>query len=144
MSAYAEYEVEFKDEEALIAALQEVSWRGGVLLADQIKRGEALPLFGYQGDNRTAAGTAPACQIVIPRRSVGSASNDIGFYRTENGTFKAVISSFDSHHHNAEWMGSLKAEYAAVKAVNAAKLKGYSVVKTKENGKIQIKCSRYR
>ena len=56
----------------------------------QVEEGQDLPLFGYHGDRRpeTAA-------LVVRRRHIGPASNDLGFARTAEGYFP-IISDFDN------------------------------------------------
>ena len=48
-----------------------------------------MSLYGYQGDRRKET-----ANIVIRRKFVGSASNDLGFQKTDAG-YVAVISEFD-------------------------------------------------
>ena len=83
MSKYLSFsELVFKDRRLLLAALAELGY-------PEVDEGEALPLYGYQGDRRqeTAA-------IVVRRRHLGSASNDLGFTRTPQG-FVPIISEYD-------------------------------------------------
>jgi ABC-type sugar transport system ATPase subunit len=54
-----------------------------------VEEGEALGLCGYQGDRRTET-----AELIVCRRHIGSASNDLGFRRTEGG-YVPVISEYD-------------------------------------------------
>lgn len=83
MSKYLTFpDVAFKDRRLLLAALTEIGF-------PIVEEGKDLPLYGYEGDRRTET-----ADIVIRRRHVGRASNDIGFARTPDG-FVPIVSAFD-------------------------------------------------
>ncbi len=83
MSKYISFdEIVFKDRRLLLAALAELGY-------GTVEEGEALPLYGYQGDRRPET-----AEIVVRRQHVGSASNDLGFARTERG-YVPIISEYD-------------------------------------------------
>lgn len=80
----------------------------------------AVNLEGFGGDKREQT-----AEIVIPRRAVGGAANDIGFKLQEDGTYEAIISEYDqgngqarrSKHWNqrgysSTWLGKLNQRYA--------------------------------
>jgi hypothetical protein len=70
MSKYLLFaDIVFKDRRLLLAALADLSYT-------DVEEGQALPLYGYLGDQRpeTAA-------IVVRRRSLDAASNDLGLVR---------------------------------------------------------------
>jgi hypothetical protein len=72
VSHYVECKPGFKDQQALIEALVAVGFS-----REQIEvHEEAVPLFGYQGDERPQRG-----HIVIRREHVGQAANDVGWER---------------------------------------------------------------
>lgn len=75
-------ETAFKDRECLLNALRECGYA-------ETEEGEALSLYGYQGDKRKET-----AQIVVRRKFIGSASNDLGFQKTDAG-YIPVISEFD-------------------------------------------------
>jgi hypothetical protein len=75
-------DVIFKDRRLLVAALADLGY-------DRIEEGEKLSLFGYRGDQRPET-----AEIVVRRQFVGSASNDLGFARTEQG-YVPVVSEYD-------------------------------------------------
>lgn len=77
-------DIAFKDRRLLLTALAELGY------AD-IEEGEALSLYGYQGDRRPEMAA-----IVVRRRHLGAASNDLGFARTPQG-FVPIISEYDQH-----------------------------------------------
>ena len=53
------------------------------------QEGERLPLFGYQGDRRPET-----AELVVRRRHLGPASNDLGFARTPRG-YVPILSEYD-------------------------------------------------
>jgi hypothetical protein len=75
-------DVIFTDRRLLRAALAELGYT-------EVEEGKALPLEGYQGDRRpeTAA-------LVVRRRHLGAASNDLGFAHTPQG-YVPIISEYD-------------------------------------------------
>lgn len=83
MSKYLTFnDVVFKDVALLIAALGELGYT-------QVEQGESLALYGYLGDERKER-----AQLVIRRKHIGSASNDLGFMRTAEG-YIPIISEYD-------------------------------------------------
>lgn len=111
MSRYCDVKTEFTDRDALVAALLEMGWT-----EDQIEVHEAAEhLFGYKGDRRNEM-----AHVIIRRNNVcrgvgrtGSASNDLGFFKTSDGTYRAIISDYDRQiGFNNSWIGKLKGEYA--------------------------------
>lgn len=75
----------FKDRECLLNALSECGY-------ETVEEGASLSLYGYQGDKRTET-----AQIVVRRKFIGSASNDLGFQKTDNG-YVPVISEYDQRY----------------------------------------------
>jgi hypothetical protein len=71
-----------KDRRLLVAALADLGY-------SEVEEGEALPLFGYHGDRRPET-----AEIVVRRRHLGSASNDLGFARTPAG-YIPIVSEYD-------------------------------------------------
>jgi len=78
-------ETAFKDRDCLVQALAECGYR-------EVEEGESLSLYGYQGDRREET-----AQIIVRRKFIGSASNDLGFQKTDAG-YVPVISEFDQRH----------------------------------------------
>jgi hypothetical protein len=72
----------FKDRHLLLAALADLGYT-------DVEEGEALALYGYQGDRRPET-----AEVVVRRRHLGSLSNDLGFRRTDRG-YVPVISDYD-------------------------------------------------
>jgi len=75
----------FKDRECLLNALSKCGY-------GTVEEGASLSLYGYQGDKR-----AETAQIVVRRKFIGSASNDLGFQKTDNG-YVPVISEYDQRY----------------------------------------------
>lgn len=83
MSKYLSFpDVVFTDRRLLLAALADLGY-------PEVEEGEALPLSGYQGDRRPET-----AELVVRRRHLGAASNDLGFARTPQG-YLPIISDFD-------------------------------------------------
>ena len=61
-------------------------------VTERSKKARAVSLYGYQGDKR-----AETAQIVVRRKFIGSASNDLGFQKTDNG-YVPVISEYDQRY----------------------------------------------
>ncbi|MGI8424153.1 MAG: DUF1257 domain-containing protein [Chloroflexota bacterium] len=101
MSKYLEFsDACLKDRRLLLAALTALGY------AD-VEEGEALALNGYQGDVRPET-----AEIVIRRRHIGSASNDLGFKRTAAG-YVPLVSEFDQHTlHAGQFLVKLRTAYS--------------------------------
>jgi hypothetical protein len=129
MSAYSPFETEFNDQECLIKALAEVGYKN-VEIHEQAKH-----LVGYHGDTRPEV-----ANIIVRRKEIGGASNDIGFVKKADGKFTAIISDFDRGRHNDKWMTGLKTKYAEGRMVKEARRQGL-VLKSRNivNGKIVVK-----
>ena len=101
MSKYLAFEdYVLKDRRLLLAALANLGYA-------EVEEGEALPLYGYQGDRRpeTAA-------IVVRRRHLGSASNDVGFARTPAG-YVPIVSEYDQRTlHGGRFLVELRTAYS--------------------------------
>ncbi|MHB9005061.1 MAG: DUF1257 domain-containing protein [Coriobacteriia bacterium] len=100
MSKYLSFpDVVFKDRLLLLAALADLGYA-------EVEAGEALPLYGYQGDRRTET-----AELVVRRRYLGSASNDLGFARTAGG-YIPVVSEYDQRTlHGGQFLPKLRTAY---------------------------------
>ena len=105
-------------------------WRGGVAL------------YGYMGDERPER-----AQIVIRRRQLDSARNDIGFTQDATGVYRAIISEYDRGiGFNEAWLGRVAQAYKERQAMAVAKAKGYvftgrQVIDTPQGKKVQLRFS---
>ncbi len=113
MSAYMEVAMPILDEECLIQALEEMGFTKEMI---EIHK-EAVKLEGYEGSlrNNTA-------NIVIRRKFVGSASNDLGFKKTASG-YKFVVSDYDSRGYNKTWQNKLMEHYSSLYSEKLRKIK---------------------
>lgn len=101
MSHFTTLTTQLTDADALRAALADVGF-------DDVEvHDDAQPLHGYLGDRR-----ANRAHVIVRRRHLGRASNDIGFRRQEDGHFLAIISDYDRHKYNEQWLGTLTARHA--------------------------------
>lgn len=100
MSKYLIYEeIVFKDRRLLLAALADLGY-------SEVEQGEALALYGYQGDRRPET-----AEVVVRRRHIGSASNDLGFSRTPQG-YVPIISEYDRGTlHGGHFLAKLRTAY---------------------------------
>jgi hypothetical protein len=147
MSHFVSLDVDYKvaQESCLVAALEECFGAGNVEVSDK-----GLALTGYHGDDRSKLSTsnpnyAPLCNIRIKRQHVGSASNDVGFVRTEDGTYKAYISEYDqSGNFNKAKQKIVKQNYTANVSKRELKRKGYTVSMSKQkDGTIKLTASKF-
>ena len=146
MSHYAEIECAYqqKSEGDFVAALEAVFGKGNVEVHE-----EGADMYGYQGDNRSkksveSADYAPKCNIIIRRKNVGGASNDVGFKRNEEGGYNAYISDYDKGANFSKTkQDKVLQEYSASVAERRLKAQGYTVKRTVEQGRIKIKGSKW-
>ncbi len=129
MSHYTTIKTRLTDTKALLEALAELGFK-------QIEVHEqAQPLYGYRGDQRSLT-----AEIIIRRKFVGTASNDIGFKRQAGGIFEAIISDFDHRKYAQHWLDKLAVRHAyhAVKA--KLEEQGFTLVneETSRNGQIHL------
>ena len=129
-SEYHQQQTVYKDGECLKGALGDMGYT-------EVETHEiAQPLFGYHGDMRPEK-----ANIIVRRKHVGSAANDVGFIKSADGTYSAIISEFDSHKHNSDWMKALKQHYTERVDNKLAKKTGLQFLSRKVvevNGKKRI------
>lgn len=133
MSKYEELRTVLSEERFLVEALREFGY------SPEVSR-EGLSLIGYLGDERPER-----AHIVIRRRQLDSASNDIGFARDANGVYRALISEYDRGiGFNDAWLGRVAQTYKERQTMAVAKSKGYRflgrlVVETPAGKKVQLR-----
>lgn len=89
----------FKDRECLLNALTECGY-------EAVEEGESLSLYGYQGDRRPET-----AQIVVRRKFIGAASNDLGFQKTDAG-YLPIISEYDQRYMmQGKFLNALRTNY---------------------------------
>lgn len=147
MSHYAEITcaAQQKSEKEFIAALEGVFGKGSVEVSE-----EGSALIGYHGDNRANLSKsdpnyAPKCNIIIRRKTLGSASNDVGYRRNEEGGYTAYVSDYDKKATFTERSrDKVMQEYSAAVAEKRLKAQGYTVKRTVDaKGHIKIRGSKW-
>jgi hypothetical protein len=114
MSKYLETATEIGDAVDLIAALSELGFQAEIHPA-------GAPLIGYEGFERPER-----ANVIVRRRQIGEASNDIGFVRKPNGTFAAVLSEYDRGiGFDERWLGRVRQIYKERRLLADARTKGY-------------------
>jgi hypothetical protein len=133
LSKYIEMRTALRDERYLVDALRELGYESEVC-----REGKAL--MGYMGDER-----AERAQIIIRRKHLDSASNDIGFARDGSGVYRAIISEYDRGiGFNDAWIGRVSQTYKERQTMAVAKAKGYifkgrEVIETPQGKKVQLR-----
>ena len=84
MSHYSKIETQIVEQDALLKALKDFGY--GMVEVHN----EPTNLYGYQGDRRNEV-----AHIIVRRRYISNLSNDIGFLRTQDGRYKAIVSEYD-------------------------------------------------
>jgi len=117
MSSYNEIETSFSDQGCLVDALKEMGYQPQV-------NEKAQQLEGYHGDKRTQT-----AEVIIPRKQVGGASNDVGFKKNADGTYTAIISDYDKGStFGVRKQAELKKLYAEKMSMKQAKANGLKFV----------------
>jgi len=137
VSRYCQVLTEFKDETALVDALMET----GKWTAEQIEvHNTPQNLFGYRGDKRSQK-----AHIIIRRKHVGSASNDLGFVKGDDGNYEAIVSEYDSSRYGRAWIGNLTGNYAYHRIRREQEARGRSVSRERgQNGCQRVVITGYR
>lgn len=130
MSHYTKLVTKIKNRSSLVKALQRAGFN-----QNQIEvHDTAQHLYGYHGDERPET-----ANVVIRRKNIGSASNDVGFKLKEDGTYEAIISDFDKRRFNDQWMKSLTTNYGIEQAKSAFMEHGWEVTeKHDQQGRLQL------
>jgi len=101
MSHFTTIKTQFVDAKHLKQALADLGFK--TVEVHEVAR----HLYGYEGDVRRQT-----AEVIIRRKFVGPASNDIGFKRQSDGTFEAIISEFDREEYSKRWLNRLAQRYA--------------------------------
>lgn len=120
MSAYKKIDCSFKDQETLIDCLKHLGY-------DPVIYKEKHNLSGYRNDIREEK-----AEIIVPKKQISSASNDLGFaYNGESKEYTMICSDYDSHKGVAD---KVKQAYALV-AIKSALKKHKFTISTETKGK---------
>jgi len=134
MSHFSEFQVKgITDKATLIRALELMGFEGKIEVYDTPQQ-----LYGYRGDARNQK-----AHIIIRRKYVGNASNDIGFERLADGTYKAWISDYDKTKYSEAWLAKLKTAYSVERISKMAKSKGFMVKQEVEKNKVKLVLQRW-
>jgi hypothetical protein len=129
MSHFTRIKTRITDKAALVQALADVGYK--------LVEAHDTPqhLYGYGGDRR-----AQTAEVIVRRKYVGKASNDIGFRRTDDGSFEAIISLFDRLKHSRGWLRRLTQRYAYHVARAKLQEQGFDLVseETAKDGRIRL------
>jgi len=132
ISEYTVVQVEMTDPDAIKAALEEM----GYVYEEHV---EAQNLHGYGGDKRQQV-----ANIIVRRKHVGAAANDVGFLRKPDGSYELIISSYDrggSKKQAQDFMHKIKQVYGKHLTLKKAKSLGLKVLSQKKtaDNKVKIK-----
>ena len=129
MSAYTEQQTQITDADILKKCLAEKGYT-----PDKVEEhATPQPLVDFQGrQTHYVHKDGDKAEIIIRRKHVGGAANDIGFRKQADGSYAAVISQYDKHKHNDAWMADLKKSYAEKKIRKIASQQGMTFLKRVE------------
>lgn len=133
MSKYGVTVTELRDERCLTEALQELGYEVEV-------HPQGANLEGYEGRERPER-----ANVIIRRRHLDPASNDIGFARTADGRFTALLSEYDQAiGYNWKWLGRVQQAYKEKQTLTMARAKGYilkarEVIQTPEGQQVRLR-----
>lgn len=121
MSHFTQCQTEIRDLPCLVQALEAEGFKPEVHETPQT-------LYGYHGDPRPQK-----AEVIVRRKQIGSASNDLGFVKNAGGTFDAIISDYDRSRFNDAWLKRLTQQYGLAKAEKTAIERGYRVLEKTVN-----------
>jgi len=132
MSEYVLVNCEYNDPGCIKASLKELGY-------EYEEHTEAKGLVGYEGRVRKQK-----ANIIVRKKYVGSAANDVGFKRKPNGEYELIISEYDSRKGSksaTNFLEELKQIYAKHKNLKQLKKLGTTIssVKKTTDGRIKIK-----
>ncbi|MGK7873313.1 MAG: DUF1257 domain-containing protein [Xenococcaceae cyanobacterium] len=134
MSHFTCIKTQIRNVEALVKALGDVGFNNVEV------HETAQHLYGFQGDVRPQT-----AEVIIRRQYIGRASNDIGFKRQQDGTFKAIISEYDRYKYSQQWLNQLTQRYGYHTLMATAPVQGFTVEEeeTLEDGTIRVVVGRW-
>ncbi len=134
MSHFTTIKTQIKDTSALVKALSDVSF------AEVEVHPEPKHLYGYQGDIRPET-----AEVIVRRTYISGSSNDIGFQRQDDGTFKAIISEFDRRRYSQDWLNQVTQRYGYHLLMATAPAEGFSIEEEQvlEDGTIRVVVGRW-
>jgi hypothetical protein len=129
MSHFTTVRTKIVSTEALLQALAEMGYRKVDVHEDP------QPLHGFQGDERSQR-----AHVIIRRKQIGRLSNDIGFERQGDGSYRAWISEWDRQRYDERWIEDLHRRYARHATQEALTAQGFKVADevTDDDGTIRL------
>ena len=129
MSHFTRLRTRITDVEALRKALADVGF------ATVEVHETAQHLRGWLGDRRSQT-----AEVILRKKYIGFASNDIGFQRQPDGTFEALISEYDRHKYTEKWLNQLTQRYAYHATCARLKEQGFEMVQEEKtrDGRIHL------
>lgn len=116
ISEYCVVQLQMNDADCIVKALQELGYPAEV-------HDSAQNLIGWHGDTREQK-----ANIIVRRKHINSASNDIGFLKKSDGSYEMIISEFDkSATHSKKFTQELAQLYGKHKTLKQAASMGYMV-----------------
>lgn len=120
------------DQECLLAALSDLGFD-----ASKVEVHESpVNLVGYADDTRVQA-----AHIVIRRKHVGAASNDVGFLASPTG-YQAFVSGFDQSRYGAGWLAELNDRYRTHWSAKQERLAAEERLRLEEDRKRLVEAQR--
>jgi len=130
MSHFTSIKTQIKNRDALVKALADV----GFARVEVHETGQ--PLYGFQGDVRPEK-----AEVIVRRKYLGAASNDIGFKLQKDGQFEAIISAYDrAYRYSRQWLNELTQRYGYHALMATVPEQGFAVEQeeTLEDGTIRV------
>ena len=129
MSHFTRIKTRITDKAALVKALGDVGYK------TVEAHGTPQHLYGFLGDRR-----AQTAEVIVRRKYIGWLSNDVGFSRSADGSFEAIISNYDRRKHSRAWLDRLTQRYAYHVARAKLQEQGFDLVseETPRDGRIHL------
>ena len=130
MSHYLEIKTRITNQSALVSALCRMGFTKNQIEVHE----KATNLYGYHGDKR-----AQVANVILRRKNVGASSNDIGFVKTKDGTYEAIISEFDKRKYNDQWLNKVGTYHGVENAKQAFTAHNWDYTESVDDkGRIQL------
>lgn len=123
MSAYRQMNTKMTDKECLIKALESKGYKPEVV-------DEGRQLVDYVGKVRPER-----AHIILNRKQVGGASNEVGFEKMANGTYRSTISQYDlGGNFSAKKLEDLAQVYGDLKVKKICRQQGLELTSSTTSG----------
>ncbi len=130
MSHFTKVRTTITDQERLVAALRDLGF------AEVESHAEPTHLYGFLGDRRPEK-----AEVAVRRKHLGRLSNDLGFHRTADGTFEAIISDYDRSTYDGRWLRKVAQRYGRLTAIAYAESNGFDIASEetdKQTGEVRL------